>query len=550
MKYYCNPLNLEYKYQFVRCSDHEETYTGYREAADPSLVCFKGNYYLFPSMTVGFYTSSDLVNWEFHEFLSDMPVYDYAPDVCVVGEYLYFCASSHECGSFYRTKDPLREPFEEIPGTLIFWDPALFQDDDGRMYLYWGCSNRKPLYGVELNPETMAPLTEPEIMIDSNDRDHGFERIGEEHCGSGTPYLEGAWMTKANGIYYLQYAIPGTEFNIYGDGVYLSKSPLGPWEPAKNNPYSYHPGGFMTGAGHGSTLLDSCVGNWHMATMRVSRNNLMERRIGLWKAGIDGAGELYCDQRYGDWPIQAEAPAFSDPEWMLLSYGKAVTVSSGEGAENAADENCRTWWTAETSGMDEWIQIDLGAEKEIHAIQINFADSGLVRRLPNAGKRYIEREKQAVRWLLECSRDGVSYEILEDKTKAETDLAHDFLVVEKGICARYLRLSQISLPYGQKPRVSGIRVWGHGKGELPRPAQNVEVRKSSPLDMVVSWDADEAVGHNILWGYAPDKLYHSYLVYGKNVQKIGALIKKREVYVRVDSFNEAGITKGSTKHIM
>lgn len=36
------------------------------EAADPSLILFKGKYYLFPSMTAGFLTSDNLVDWDFH----------------------------------------------------------------------------------------------------------------------------------------------------------------------------------------------------------------------------------------------------------------------------------------------------------------------------------------------------------------------------------------------------------------------------------------------------------------------------------------------------
>lgn len=52
------------------------------------------------------------------------------------------------------------------------------------------------------------------------------------------------------------------------------------------------------------------------------------------------------------------------------------------------------------------------------------------------------------------------------------------------------------------------------------------------------------VGYNVLWGFAPDKLYHSYMVFGSNEVTIGALIKGEPLYVRVDSFNETGITEG------
>lgn len=47
MDYYCNPLNLEYKYQHYGKAAH-------REAADPTLILFKGTYYLFASMSAGF----------------------------------------------------------------------------------------------------------------------------------------------------------------------------------------------------------------------------------------------------------------------------------------------------------------------------------------------------------------------------------------------------------------------------------------------------------------------------------------------------------------
>ena len=91
-------------------------------------------------------------------------------------------------------------------------------------------------------------------------------------------------MTKHGGRYYLQYACPGTEFNVYADGVYVSESPLGPFAPAENNPFSMKPGGFMRGAGHGSTVEDKNGAWWHAATMQISMNHSFERRVGLWRA--------------------------------------------------------------------------------------------------------------------------------------------------------------------------------------------------------------------------------------------------------------------------
>ena len=85
---YCNPLDLSYRYSHM----NEGKRLAHREGADPTLIFFKGTYYAFVSMSAGFWHSKDLLNWEFHA-APDLLIYDYAPDVRQVGDYLYFCAS-------------------------------------------------------------------------------------------------------------------------------------------------------------------------------------------------------------------------------------------------------------------------------------------------------------------------------------------------------------------------------------------------------------------------------------------------------------------------
>ena len=63
MKTYCNPLDLGYRYQHMK---EGERIAGFREGADPTLVYFKGKYYLFVSMSAGFWYSDDLLHWDFH----------------------------------------------------------------------------------------------------------------------------------------------------------------------------------------------------------------------------------------------------------------------------------------------------------------------------------------------------------------------------------------------------------------------------------------------------------------------------------------------------
>lgn len=62
---------------------------------------------------------------------------------------------------------------------------------------------------------------------------------------------------------------------------------------------------------------------------------------------------------------------------------------------------------------------------------------------------------------------------------------------------------------------------------------------------MVRWKhIDSAQGCNVRYGIAPDKLYQSWLVYDADEVKLCTLMKGAAYYVRVDSFNENGITEG------
>ena len=592
MKYLCNPVNINYRYQFNMDPRQHGKMQICREAADPSMILFHGRYYIFASMTLGVWVSDDLSTWENHRLPGELPLYDYAPDVRVMGDWVYFCASRREenCDR-YRTKDILNGPYEKIQGSFPFWDPNLFVDDDGRVYFYWGCSNFTPVWGVELDPNTMQPKGDKRVLVEGHPFEIGYERVGEDNSQfpateaeidaayaafhrqqgisedqvpeqlkplirgmfSRKPYIEGAWMDKQNGKYYLQYACPGTQYNTYSDGVYVSSGPLGPFTLADNNPYSYKPGGFLPGAGHGSTMRDRKGNWWHAATMRISMNHDFERRVGIWPAGFDADGELFCNQRYGDWPMAAEGDPWRSPAWMLLSAGKKATASSfvdGHEPGRATEENVRSWWRAASENRSEWLQIDLGQVFDVHAIQINFADDHID--IPCPGRivggsqaRYIEERDLTTQWKLTGSIDGKNWFVIEDKSDAKTDLSHDFILREEGFRARFLRLTDMAVPYGQRPCVSGLRVFGLGQGEKPA-VPSFTARRDSDLDMTVSIEAQEnTLGYNILFGNSPEKLYHSYMTFRAGNQRVGALIKGRNYFVRVDAFNENGITEGA-----
>ena len=121
MKYFCNPININYRYQFNADPRRHGQLQICREAADPSLILFKGRYYIFASMTLGVWVSDDLVNWENRRLPVELPLYDYAPDVRVLGDWVYFCASAreHNCDR-WRTKDMM----QAVPGCPVVFHRA------------------------------------------------------------------------------------------------------------------------------------------------------------------------------------------------------------------------------------------------------------------------------------------------------------------------------------------------------------------------------------------------------------------------------------------
>ncbi|HKK11165.1 MAG TPA: family 43 glycosylhydrolase, partial [Bacteroidales bacterium] len=241
-------------------------------AADPTVVFFKDKYYLFASKSGGYWYSDDLTAWRFIE-TNEIPTEEWAPTAIAIGDTLFFMSSSQSSSVFYSTH-PLTGKWEIARDTMemALHDPAFFLDDDNRLYLYWGCSNIAPLYGVELDKKDFSVISDIHNVVYSNKETYGWEVRGDynEKTEEKT-YMEGAWVNKYNGKYYMQYSTPGTQFKSYNDGVYVSDNPLGPFIIAEHNPIAYKPEGFACGAGHGSTFKDEFGNYWHFGTVSISQ---------------------------------------------------------------------------------------------------------------------------------------------------------------------------------------------------------------------------------------------------------------------------------------
>ncbi|WP_206683157.1 glycoside hydrolase family 43 protein [Neptunicella marina] len=102
-------------------------------------------------------------------------------------------------------------------------DPAVFIDDDGRAYLYWG---NQQLWWVELEPD-LIHLKGEEYTLDTQGKMHNRDaRNVRIHAVNSLPnFEEGPYVSKHNGMYYLVYAAGFPESIAYA----TSTSATGPW---------------------------------------------------------------------------------------------------------------------------------------------------------------------------------------------------------------------------------------------------------------------------------------------------------------------------------
>ena len=244
--------------------------------ADPSAHVFEGKLYLYPSHDLDNDTppSNDGAQYDMEDYhvfsLEDLqtPIVDHgqvlhlkdipwahkqlwAPDAARKNDtyYLYFPAKDSE-GIFrigVATSSSPSGPFtpqpDPIPGSFSI-DPAVFIDDDGQAYMYFGGiwggqlekwrsgafdprgkrpAGKKPALGpkvVKLTDDMLAfdgPIQEITIL-DEN----GNPLFAGDH---ERRFFEGAWVHKYNGLYYLSYSTGNTHYLVYA----TSKNPTGPF---------------------------------------------------------------------------------------------------------------------------------------------------------------------------------------------------------------------------------------------------------------------------------------------------------------------------------
>jgi len=466
---FCNPLNIDYRFSISGPS--------YREAADPVVAIYGGEYYLFASHSDGYWWSKDFDNWNFVK-PTGLAIEKFAPAIMIIGKTMYYTSS--ESGDLYQTDDPKQGKWTNLGNPHKWDDPALFLDDDGRVFCYFGASPTGIIKGIELDPaRKFAAKGDEFVCLTTKPQERGFEVAGDNNNQASTTYTEGAWMNKINGTYYLQYATPGTVCNAYADACFVSKSPTGPFTFMPSSPVTAKPGGFVNGTGHGCLFQDLKGNWWKVETTFVGVKHRFERRLAIFPAGIDQDGLLHSDTALGDWPqflpgTVKDPLTANSPHWNLLSFGKPVTVSSSDRgcpAKAAVDENIKSYWAATSDKPGEFLTIDLEQTCRVHALQVNFSEHETTYK---SGRKATFSH----RYRLEGSLDGTTWSMLADKSDNTADVPHDYLQLKTPAEIRHVRVTNAGpMPGGGTFAIRDLRVFGTNQAQPPAAPSQITLAR-------------------------------------------------------------------------
>ena len=135
-----------------------------------------------------------------------------------------------------------------------------------------------------------------------------------------------------------------------------------------------------------------------------------------------------------------------------------------------------------------------------------------------------------------------------DLARDKQDRPNAYEELPNSVRARYVRYEHV---YVATPNlaVCDIRIFGNGLGTAPKTPTNLKAsRQKDERNADISWDkVPNAVGYNILWGIAPDKLYETYQIWGDDPNKLElrAVTVGQKYYYSIEAFNENGVSKQS-----
>ncbi|MFE0948455.1 family 43 glycosylhydrolase [Streptomyces mutabilis] len=242
--------------------------------ADPDVRYMDGRYWIYPT-TDGFpgwsgtrfkaFSSKDLVHWKDHGVVLDL-----GPDVSWADKNAWAPAIAERDGKYYfyfsaeqqigvAVADSPAGPFEDALGEPLvpkgrfegqMIDPAVFTDDDGTSYLYWGNG-----HGY------VAPLDDGMVSFDAS----RMKDITPEN------FREGSFVVKRDGTYYFMWSEDDTRSENYHVAYATGPSPLGPWTK-RGTILSKRPEYGILGTGHHSVVNAPGTDDWYIVYHRFALN--------------------------------------------------------------------------------------------------------------------------------------------------------------------------------------------------------------------------------------------------------------------------------------
>lgn len=226
--------------------------------ADPGAMAWGGKFYVVstsgnPSFNI--YESDDMVNWQW----ANAAVFDgthpwgvdrfWAPELHRVNNKFYVYYSAGDANGKLRigvaTADAITGPYKDYGRPIVtdgdsdVIDINFFHDDDGRQYLYWKRDKTSQIMAQEVAADGVTLVGSPQVMAQPS--------LDWEQNS-----MEGPWVMKKDGQYYMFYSGSVFYADTYGIGVARAASPLGPW--VKKGDPILRSGDRWKGPGHNSVV--------------------------------------------------------------------------------------------------------------------------------------------------------------------------------------------------------------------------------------------------------------------------------------------------------
>ncbi len=470
---YCNPLPMVIG-------------QGGNASGDVTVIKDNGKYYMFCTGG-GAWISSDMVNWTFQR-VANVPV---APDIVKYNGSYYMCGND---GPLYKADNPLGPytslgPWKNTPGIKEGWngpfDMKIFIDDDNKPYLYFPGRGISGIYVVQLDPTDLTKFAGPVKHLFAFNSEHVWERYGEMNEYTDVAWVEGPWLLKRNGIYYLEYSASGTQWKTYAEGYYTSKSPMGPFTYAPDNPLLLKTDGLVTGTAHGS-IVEGPDGNfWQFYTIVLS-NPPGGRRIGMDRIVFNKNGNMSV--KVTDTPQWAPGvvtdPAKGNSGSIPVTINKIRAMNAlskfsseqpGHDAAYAVDNSSGTWWEPAPTDSLPTLTVELSPATRFDMVQLFTIDG--VRLMFNGGRRGFGRPAAGAaqtpppvadvyQYRIDVSMDGKTFTPALDQTGNNISRNTIFEEIAPVKC-RFVRLTMTSWPKTSPLGIIEYTIFGKPAESLP-----------------------------------------------------------------------------------